>query len=151
MNHNHDFSFRRIEMFSDGVFAIIVTLLVLDLKVPEINSNASIQETINSLYLLTPQFISFTMSFLIVCIFWVNHDQFFSALKKADRTFMWLNNILLFWLASFHFRQLLLVGILSTLLPICFLGLFYFWQVQVFQYLAITFYSKTIYMTSTSV
>lgn len=103
MTHDHDFSFRRIEMFSDGVFAIIVTLLVLDLKVPEISSNASMQETMNSLYLLAPQFISFTMSFLIVCIFWVNHHQFFSALKKADRTFMWLNNILLFWLCFIPF------------------------------------------------
>lgn len=103
MSHDHTISSQRIEAFSDAVFAIIVTLLVLDLKVPEIPSHASVQLTLQKLAPVFPQFLSFAMSFLIVCIFWANHHQFFSAVKTADRKMMWLNNFILFWLCFVPF------------------------------------------------
>lgn len=101
--HDHTLSTRRIEMFSDGIFAIIVTLLVLDLKVPDIAHTLSTQEGINVLINLIPQFIAFALSFLVIAIFWGNHHQFFSTLKYADRRFLWLNNFLLFWLCFIPF------------------------------------------------
>src|SRR5260221_13290134 len=103
MDHKHIASTRRIEAFSDGVFAIIVTLLVLDLKVPDIVQNASVQFSLTSLLHLLPQFISFALSFVIVCIFWVNHHEFFSVIKAADHKFLWLNNLTLFWLCFVPF------------------------------------------------
>lgn len=103
MDHQDSFSTRRIEAFSDGVFAIIVTLLVLDLRVPDITGTLSLQTTLVKLLPLVPQFLSFAMSFLILCIFWVNHHEFFSVIKKADQKFLWLNNLTLFWLCFVPF------------------------------------------------
>src|SRR2546425_782379 len=96
-------STQRIEAFSDGVFAIIVTLLVLDLKVPDLPQQITNQETLQALFNLAPQFISFVLSFFILCIFWVNHHQFFHTIKTADRKLLWLNNLLLFWLCFIPF------------------------------------------------
>lgn len=108
MEHDHSLSTRRIEMFSDGIFAIIVTLLVLDLKVPEVAAGANNQLMWKAIIPIIPQFISFALSFFILCIFWVNHHQFFYILKKADRKLLWLNNFLLFWLCFIPFPTAML-------------------------------------------
>ncbi|MGC4051485.1 MAG: TMEM175 family protein [Paludibaculum sp.] len=65
----------RIEAFSDGVFAIIVTLLVLELKVPTLPQHAGVAELRNSLFDLAPKFLSWLISFIIVCKFWLNHHH----------------------------------------------------------------------------
>lgn len=93
----------RIEAFSDGVFAIVVTLLVLELKVPHLPENYTIQDVLKELLHLSPKFISFALSFLVIAIFWVNHHQMFHSLKRTDRTLLWLNNNLLFWLSFIPF------------------------------------------------
>jgi len=63
----------RIEAFSDGVFAIIVTLLVLELKVPVLWDHGSISELTHDLLELLPKFLSGLISFIIVCKVWLNH------------------------------------------------------------------------------
>jgi len=63
----------RIEAFSDGVFAIIVTLLVLELKVPVLRDHGSISELTHHLLELLPKFLSWLISFIIVCKVWLNH------------------------------------------------------------------------------
>jgi len=63
----------RIEAFSDGVFAIIVTLLVLELKVPVLWDHGSISELTHALLELLPKFLSGLISFIIVCKVWLNH------------------------------------------------------------------------------
>src|SRR5258706_5537636 len=103
MDHDHSLSTRRIEAFSDGVFAIIVTLLVLDLKIPDIAVAMTNTVAINVLVHLIPQFLSFLLSFFIVCIFWVNHHHFFYSLKKSDSKLLCLINLLLFWLCFIPF------------------------------------------------
>lgn len=103
MDHDHSIATTRIEAFSDGILAIIVTLLVLDLRVPDLGREISNQAALGILLGLLPQFVSFALTFFIVCIFWVNHHQFFHALKYADRKLLWLNNILLFWLSCTPF------------------------------------------------
>jgi len=67
----------RIEAFSDGVFAIIVTLLVLELKVPELKDHRSVSELANQLRELLPKFLSWLISFIIVCKFWLNHHAIY--------------------------------------------------------------------------
>ena len=78
----------RIEAFSDGVFAIIVTLLVLELHVPQLASTFSNTEALIALYNLLPKFFGFTLSFLVVAIFWVNHHQLFHSLRVTDGALM---------------------------------------------------------------
>ena len=92
-----------MEAFSDGVFAIVVTLLVLELRVPVLPENFSTQDVLKELLHLSPKFFSFAMSFVIVAIFWVNHHQFFHSLEKTDRAMLWYNNLLLFWLSFVPF------------------------------------------------
>ena len=93
----------RIEAFSDGVFANVVTLLVLELRDPVQPDNFTTQDVLKELLRLFPKFFSFAMSFVIVAIFWVNHHQFFHSLEKTDRAMLWYNNLLLFWLSFVPF------------------------------------------------
>lgn len=113
----------RIEAFSDAVMAIIVTLLVLELKVPELAETFSSAEALTSLGHLMPKFLSFAMSFLVVAIFWVNHHHFFHRLKHSDRTMLWTNNLLLFWLCFIPFPTAFLGEHPFEMIPIMLYGL----------------------------
>lgn len=93
----------RIEAFSDGVIAIVVTLLVFNLKLPEGASLSSASSTLDALIKIAPTFGSFAVSFFVVAIFWVNHHQFFHNLKRSDRALLWHNNHFLFWLTFIPF------------------------------------------------
>lgn len=92
----------RLEAFSDGVFAIIVTLLVLNLRTPKLD-NSSTQAVLRALLPVVPPFISFAFSFFTVAIFWVNHHHFVAPIMRTDWRLMWYNNLLLFWLAVVPF------------------------------------------------
>lgn len=93
----------RIEAFSDGVFAIVVTLLVLELRVPHLPDGFTSKIAIDELIHLAPKFISFALSFSVIAIFWVNHHQMFHSLEKTDRSLLWYNNLLLFCLSFVPF------------------------------------------------
>jgi uncharacterized membrane protein len=86
----------RIEAFSDGVMAIIITIMILEIKAPE-HSN------IGSLIPLIPVFLSYVMSFIYVGIYWNNHHHMFQVVKKIDGSVLWFNIILLFWLSLIPF------------------------------------------------
>ena len=85
----------RIEAFSDGVFAVAVTLLVLDLKVPVLNDHADVGELAHALLDQLPKFVSWLISFIIVCKFWLNHHHLLGLARHADYGFVWLNSIFL--------------------------------------------------------
>ena len=85
----------RIEAFSDGVFAIIVTLLVLELHAPELHHSDSVAELAQGLYALLPKFLSWLISFIIVCKFWLNHHHLLNQAAHADYGMVWLNSIFL--------------------------------------------------------
>jgi Endosomal/lysosomal potassium channel TMEM175 len=85
----------RIEAFSDAVFAIVVTLLVLELKVPILKDHASISELAHHLYELAPKFLSWLISFIIVCKFWLNHHHILGLASHANYGLVWLNSIFL--------------------------------------------------------
>jgi len=112
----------RIEAFSDGVFAIVVTLLVLELRVPHLPENFTNEDVLRELLHLSPKFISFATSFLILAIFWVNHHQFFHSLEKTDRSLLWYNNLLLFWLSFVPFPTAFIGEHPTSMIPVMLYG-----------------------------
>ena len=93
----------RLEQFSDGVFAIIITLLVLQIKIPQFKDGVSMQYNWQQLLRNTSNFISFFLSFLFIAIYWVNHHQLYQSIKETDRKLLWHNIHLLFWLTVIPF------------------------------------------------
>ena len=86
----------RLEAFSDGVIAIIITIMVLELKVPH-------GEHLDALLPLWPVFLSYVLSFVYVGIYWNNHHHLFQASDKVTGRVLWANLHLLFWLSLFPF------------------------------------------------
>jgi uncharacterized membrane protein len=86
----------RLETFSDGVIAIIITIMVLELKVPHGVDLAALQP-------LLPVFLSYVLSFIDVGIYWNNHHHLLHATKQIDGRILWANLHLLFWLSLFPF------------------------------------------------
>jgi uncharacterized membrane protein len=88
----------RLEAFSDGVMAIIITIMVLEMKVPHGNTLADLKP-------LAPVFISYILSFINIGIYWNNHHHLMHAVHKIDGKVMWANNHLLFWLSLMPFAS----------------------------------------------
>jgi len=88
----------RLESFSDGVIAIVITLMIFQIKIPAINENATASDVWNSLFTLLPSLVAYVLSFVMVGVLWVNHHQFFHQLKNIDRKLLWYNLHLLFWM-----------------------------------------------------
>ena len=86
----------RLEAFSDGVIAIIITIMVLELKIPEGTSSADLQP-------LIPIFLTYTLSFVYIAIYWVNHHHLLHVVKRISAGIMWANINLLFWLSLVPF------------------------------------------------
>lgn len=112
----------RIEAFSDGVFAIIVTLLVLDLKVPAQHNPKSVSELAGLLVQLLPQFLSWLISFVIVCKFWLNHHHIFGLARHANYSLVWLNVIFLMCQSFIPFPTALMGEHSSNPLAVSFFG-----------------------------
>lgn len=87
---------QRLEAFSDSVIAIVITLLFLELRVPEIAGHDNWRELFYALVEYKPKYLSIFISFTFVAIFWVSHHQFFHTLKKTTRGLLWLNLVFLF-------------------------------------------------------
>jgi len=86
----------RLEAFSDGVLAIIITIMVLEMKVPH-SSHYS------ALIPLIPVFISYVVSFIYIGIYWNNHHHMLHTMQHVNGAIMWSNLHLLFWLSLFPF------------------------------------------------
>jgi uncharacterized membrane protein len=84
----------RIEAFSDGVFAIAITLLVLDLKVPRAFQDG--RTLASSLVAMWPSYLAFVTSFATILIMWINHHRMFTLIGHADDRLMFYNGLLLF-------------------------------------------------------
>lgn len=97
----------RISAFSDGVFAIAVTLLVLDIRVPDPLQTTPAQLPGRLLH-LWPELFSYALSFLIIGVYWVAHHMMLSVIQRSDRTLLWINNILLLFIALIPFSTGLL-------------------------------------------
>jgi uncharacterized membrane protein len=86
----------RLEAFSDGVIAIIITIMVLELKVPH-------NPELSALWELSPIFLSYVLSFANVGIYWNNHHHLLHAVKRVSASILWANLHLLFWLSLLPF------------------------------------------------
>jgi uncharacterized membrane protein len=86
----------RLEAFSDGVFAILITILVLELKIPH-------GADWEALAPLLPVFLSYVLSFLFIGIYWNNHHHMLHAADRIDGRILWANQHLLFWLSLIPF------------------------------------------------
>src|ERR1700733_15982839 len=86
----------RLEAFSDGVLAIIITIMVLELKVPRATDLAGLKPVL-------PVFASYLMSFIYVGIYWNNHHPMFHSTRHVTGGILWANLHLLFWLSLFPF------------------------------------------------
>src|SRR5689334_2882818 len=102
--YNRPMEKSRLEAFSDGVFAIVITLLILDIRFPDVDYN-QFGET---LVALLPRILAHVMSFIIIGLYWVTHHNSMHAMKKTDRGFLWLNILLLLCVSFIPFPTSLL-------------------------------------------
>ena len=86
----------RLEAFSDGVLAIIITIMVLELKAPH-------EPTLDALRLLVPEFLSYLLSFVLLGIYWNNHHHLLQAADRVSGRVLWANMHLLLWLSLVPF------------------------------------------------
>lgn len=89
----------RVETFSDGVIAIIITVMVLSLKIPDINRHSSELMFTQRLKELFPHLIAYAFSFMMIGIFWINHHHMFHLLEKTDEPLLLQNLLFLFWMS----------------------------------------------------
>ena len=105
----------RIEAFSDGVLAIIITIMVLELKVPH-------DGALSGLTPLIPKFLSYILSFIFLGIYWNNHHHLWQAAKEVNGMVLWANLHLLFWLSLIPFVTAWMGENNFSELPVAFYG-----------------------------
>ncbi|MBD2441564.1 TMEM175 family protein [Nostoc sp. FACHB-110] len=106
----------RLEAFSDGVIAIIITIMVLELKVPHGGDIAALRP-------LLPIFLSYVLSFVNVGIYWNNHHHLLQVAKQVNGRTLWANLHLLFWLSLIPFATAWMGENHFTALPVAFYGI----------------------------
>ena len=106
----------RLEAFSDGVFAIIITIMVLELHVPH-------GDNISDLLPMMPVFMSYVLSFMYVGIYWNNHHHMIYATERINGAILWANLNLLFWLSLIPFATAWMGENHFTRWPVIFYGL----------------------------
>jgi len=97
----------RMEAYSDAIIAIIMTLMVFDIKVPTMDSHDSASMT-RALLQMAPHFLIFLLSFVTLAVIWVNHHHFFHPIEGVDKILLWLNNYLMLWICFIPFATNLL-------------------------------------------
>ena len=107
---------QRLEAFSDGVVAIIITIMILELKLPDLSHESSQAHMISYLKSLAPYFFTYVFSYTMIGIFWTNHHHMFHLLETTDETLLWLNFVFLFALSLIPFATAI-VGA-NPLLPL---------------------------------
>ncbi|MFH1150186.1 MAG: TMEM175 family protein [Actinomycetota bacterium] len=85
------FTVERVNAFSDGVFAIAITLLVLSIAVPAFRGSVTESKLAHGLAELWPHFFAYILSFLIIAMFWLSHHLLFTAIQRVDKPVLWLN------------------------------------------------------------
>jgi len=95
----------RVLTFTDGVFAIVITILVLDLKVPDLASGQSLGDSLEE---MRPTFVSFVISFLIVGMYWAWHRGTFAQVRYIDTSILWINLLYLLTVSLIPFAASML-------------------------------------------
>jgi uncharacterized membrane protein len=116
----------RVEALSDGVFAIVVTLLVLEITVPHVEEHDSMPALARALWALAPKFVSWVISFVTVCAIWLNHHRLFTAVNRIDNALFWLNANLLLWTSFIPFPTALMGDYPTNTIAVSLYGLVMF-------------------------
>jgi uncharacterized membrane protein len=93
----------RIEAFSDSIFAVVLTLLVLEVHVPQVDDSDVSHELAHRVLSMAPKFLAYGLSFVIICVWWVAHHHLFRVLARSDRGLLWINCLFLLWLSFIPF------------------------------------------------
>jgi len=103
----------RLEAFCDGVFAIAITLLVLEIRVPEPEAAHHAGSLVRALGALWPSFLGYAIGFLTIGIMWANHHAIFQYVRRSDRYFLMINVVFLMLIAFLPFPTALLAAYLA--------------------------------------
>lgn len=107
LNHNSQFQLERLILFSDAVFAIAITLLVIEMKIPHIDGEINDRTLGHALVHLIPVFFGFVLSFVIIGIYWTVHHRIFGQVINYDGKLLWLNLFFLFSIVLMPFTSAL--------------------------------------------
>lgn len=110
----------RIEALADGIFAVAMTILVLDLHVPELGPEASDARLLSALESLVPRALSFVSGFVILGTFWVGHHFQFNYIRRSNRTILWINIVFLLAISFLPF-VVALIGTYGAMRVTCIL------------------------------
>jgi uncharacterized membrane protein len=125
----------RLEAFSDGVIAIIITIMVLELKVPHGGDVAALAP-------LVPVFLSYVLSFIYVAIYWNNHHHLFQAVRQVNGRILWANVHLLFWLSLIPFGTSWMGEHYFTSVPVALYGTILLFAALAYYILSLTLISS---------
>lgn len=104
----------RLEAFSDGVFAILITLITFELKAPNLKEAYTSQQLLFALLRRWPVYVAFLLSFATIFVIWVNHHRMFSVIRRSDSRFMYYNGLLLLMTALIPFTNNILALYIQT-------------------------------------
>jgi len=133
----------RIEALSDGIFAVAMTLLIFEFHVPDLPHDAPNVKVLPALLHLWPKFVSYAVSFVSLGVFWVGHHNMYHAVRRADRSLLWLNIFFFMFVAFLPFSTSVLNAFPETeVAPLMFganltiIGwlLFFQWRYAVWQH-----------------
>ncbi|MEP7254167.1 MAG: TMEM175 family protein [Ferruginibacter sp.] len=105
--NRRQFQLERIILFSDAVFAIAITLLIIEIKVPHFDAHPTQQQLADGLWEKLPDFIGFIISFAVIGQFWTSHHRMFGYVKDFNAGLLWLNLFMLFWVVLMPFSTYL--------------------------------------------
>lgn len=104
----------RIEAFSDGVFAIAITLLVWNIKVPHLYEQSDNADLLSALFNQWPSYLAYFISFVTILIMWVSHHRLFNYIRRSNDMFLFLNGLLLMFVTFVPFPTALLAEYVRT-------------------------------------
>src|SRR5438093_6372658 len=104
----------RVEAFSDGVFAIAITLLILEIRLPEPGTPGAVGSLWAHLAALWPSYLAFTISFFVILIMWVNHHELMRLVRSVDYPFLFANGFVLLLVTFVPFPTAVLAEYLAT-------------------------------------
>ncbi len=136
----------RVQALSDGIFAIAMTLMILDFRVPELSGPETSNLLARYFWALWPKIICYVMSFLMLGVFWIGHHNQFHYIKKSTRLLMWLDIIFLMLIAFIPFstaflgrywKERVAIDLYGANVVFCGLALYFHWVYAVRSGLAV--------------
>jgi uncharacterized membrane protein len=106
--HGTDLGLERLIFFSDAVFAIVITLLALDIRLPVVAEHLNDAGVLNGLIAIIPKFLACFLSFFIIGSYWAGHHRQFNLIKRYNRLLLWLNLLLLSFICLVPFATSLI-------------------------------------------